>query len=635
MSKIKLIPHHRADCSLTNNRMKKMLLMLLIVVPLMLSGCGQSDDQSEENTSELVVGVTDAKGDFVTYTVDVTSITLVKANGVVVEVLPLTTRIDFSQYTELTEFLTAAMVPHGAYEQATMRLDYTNADIWVEDDNGDATKVENIEDMDGNPVTTVDASVRLEGRNKLVISNGRPAHITFDFDLNASNRIVFDESGVPTQIVAPFLLADVELKRPKIHRLRGPLARVDLNDSSFNLIIRPFHHRHTDDRRFGTLKVVTSDETVYDINNESYRGVDGLRTMDTLPRLTATVVIGDLKLNPRRFMAREVYAGSSVPGGTLDVVKGSVLARVDNVLTVRGATLIRADGSVVFNDRVKVVVADTTRVKKQLSSDDHDISDISVGQKVSVFGTIINDGNDGVEGLQMDASEGVVRMKLTKLYGTSVIDLLGSPYFVMDLQRINHNRVSLFDFAGTGMDAANDADPANYEVDTGALELTAITDNLPVKAFGFVTPFSSAPADFMATTVVDLTKLAAVLTLNWEPETTTPFEAITENSVTLDLNNGGVFHHVGRGGAVVDLGALNVSPVIQVEESGNGLFEIKERRARQVHTDFVRFVADIEARLADGGAMKRIAASGDFNDATATLTTDAISVIMINPSVED
>ncbi|NOZ54665.1 MAG: DUF4382 domain-containing protein [Gammaproteobacteria bacterium] len=631
MSNFSIIEYKRISLSSINKSIVKMLLVCLLAVSLVLVGCSQSDDVSEENASELVIGLTDAKGDFVTYTVDVTSITMVKANGAVVQVLPLTTRVDFAQYTELTEFLTAAMVPHGVYVQAIMSLDYSNADIWVEDDNGDAVKVESIQDVDGNPIVTLDASVRLEGRNKLVISNGSPAHITLDFDLEASNRVVFDTAGIPTQIVAPFLLADVELTKPKPHRLRGPLASVDLDDSSFDIIIRPFRHRHRDDRRFGTLKVVTNDATVYDINNDSYIGAEGLRTMNSLPLLTATVVIGDLKLNPRRFMAREVYAGSSVPGGTLDVVNGTVLARTGNRLTVRGATLIRADGSVIFNDRVNVTVADSTRVKKQLSTKKHDISEISVGQKVSIFGELTD---NRIDSTHVDASEGVVRMKVTKLYGTSMVDsALVSPYFMMNLQRINRTRISQFDFTGTGIDAANDADSGNYEVDTGAMDLSDITNNLAVKAFGFVTPFASAPADFVATTLVDLTKLPAVLTLNWKPETTVPFDAMTENSVTLSLRGAALFHHVGRGGAVVDLSTLNIAPVIQANEFSRGLFEIRERASRQLHTSFYNFIDDIEKRLDNGSAMKRIVVTGFFDDATATLTTNAVEVVMVESVV--
>ena len=280
----------------------------LLFIVLVLVGCqpGSSDNDSTES-GEVVIGLTDAEGDFTSYTVDVTSITMTKANGAVVNVLPLTTTVDFAQYTEMTEFLTAAMVPNGAYVQATMSLDYTNSDIWVENAAGESVKADVIQDADGNPITLLDVSVRLEGRNKLVIAPGVPAHVTFDFDLNASNKVEFDVStGSPAVTVEPFLLADIELERPKIHRLRGPLDEVNVDKSQFSVVIRPFRHLHSGDTRFGTLKVKTTEDTVYEINNDSYEGSAGLTVLDTLPRFTATIVIGDLKFHPRRFVASRV-----------------------------------------------------------------------------------------------------------------------------------------------------------------------------------------------------------------------------------------------------------------------------------------------------------------------------------------
>lgn len=609
---------------------------IIAIFMAFISGCGQGtndDDVAQNASGELIIGLTDAEGDFISYTVDVKSITLTKANGTIVHVLPLTTRVDFAQYTELTEFLTASMVPLGAYRRATMVLDYTNADIRVENANGDAVPVTDIQDSSGDPVTELEMTVYLEGRNKLVISRGLPAHLTLDFDLNATNKAVFDDVGVPTLIVESYLIADAHLQRPKAHRVRGPLNDVDVDNNQFVIIINPFHQSHSAESEFGTLTVMTDDETIYDINNQSYVGLPGLQAMDILPQYTATIAIGKFKFNPTRFVAKEVYAGESVPGGTMDVVKGNVIARSDNVLTVKGATLIRSGGTVTFNDEVTVSIADTTMVKKQLSTDNHTIDEISVGQKVSIFGTITN---SDVESMEMDAANGVVRLKITKVYGASV-DLTVKPletnYFVMDAKRFNGRPVSLFDFSGTGIDAAHDADPSLYEVDTAMLpvddvEITPVDEIVevtPIKVFGFVTPFGSAPADFIATTLVDLTKVPATLTMNWTPHTDHPFGEVTENSFSLNLMDRGVFHHVGRGGAIVDLSTISPPPVIRGIANG-GRYELKEKGPRQVFADFTSFIEEIEARMASGSSMKRIVAHGYFNDITATLTADEVHV---------
>ena len=604
-------------------------VLSVCILALLLSSCGGSNDSASgirAGKGELIVGLTDSEGDFVSYTVDVTSITLTKANGAIVNVLPLTTRVDFAQYTELTEFLTASMVPLGAYKQVTMILDYTNAEIWAENADGDAVQVNTFQDTEGNPVTELEMSVHLVGRNKLVISRGVPAHLTLDFDLNATNKVTFNEGGVPTQIIDPYLIADVALQKPKTRRLRGTLNNVDVVGNSFDIIIQPFHHQMHSDQRFGELTVSSDERTIYDIDQLTYEGADGLQVLDSLAQGSPVIVIGKYQLNPWRFIAREVYAGTSVPGGSLDVVTGNVIARNGNTLSVKGATLIRSGGMVSFNDEVEVTVAVNTLVKKQLSTDIHTIDEISVGQKVTVFGII---ADDGMGHLLMDATNGVVRMKITKVGGTTADALANaaSPYFVVNVQHFNRRSVDMFDFSGTGINETNDADPFHYEVNSGQLMVDDIGVNTPVRVHGFVTPFGMAPADFLATSIVDLTKVPAVLTMNWTPDTEQPFSQINDNSVTLSLLESGVFHHVGRGGAVVNLQLLSPAPVIQ-EIDGNGWYEIKEKGTRQSYTNFNDFISEIKSRLLTGSTMKRIVAQGYFNDVSATLSADTVHAMM-------
>ena len=608
-------------------------ISIMTLSMLSLNACNQSSSDNAASThsdgdGQVIIGLTDAEGDFSSYTVDVTSITLTKASGAVVHVLPLTTRVDFAQYTDMTEFLTAAMVPNGVYVKGTLTLDYSSADIEVENSLGDSVKVSTIVDSDGNPVSTLDVAVHLEGRNKLVIVPGVPANLTFDFDLNASNTVAFSSAGDATLTVDPFLLADVQMERPKIHRLRGPIADVDVAGGQFDVIIRPFHHRVVNDRRFGSLTVKTTEDTLFEINDQSYVGSAGLSVLDSLPQFTAAIVIGDVKLNPRRFEAREVYAGSSVPGGDMDVARGTVIARSGNVLTLKGATLVRTDGSVIFNDSVLVSVADSTRVKKQLSMDEHAINEISVGQRISVFGSLTD---TGIDTLQMDASNGLVRMHLSTLRGMTVPSASipeVQPPFIVDLQSINGRYIDRYDFSGTGIDAANDADPANYSIDTGTINIADIIANTPIKVLGFVTPFGSAPADFEATTIVDLTAVPAILTMNWEPETSDPFVAISTDSLILNGAGAGLFHHVGRGGVVMDLTSYAEAAQIQAPGDGDGLFEIKQGTTRQLHTSFSDFVTDLQTRLASGVAMKRITAVGTFNDSDVTIRSGLVTVVM-------
>ena len=603
--------------------------LFLLLSAFVLGGCADVSDDGSDADGELVIGLTDAEGDFATYTVDVKSLTLTKASGEVVHALPLSTRVDFAQYTEMTEFLTVATVSSGLYVQAEMVLDYRDADIQVEDANGDAVKVDAIVDADGNPVSELSVAVKLEGRNALRIVPGVPAHLTLDFDLKASNSVEF--SPAPIVTVEPFLLAELDVEKFKTHRLRGPLASVDVANNTFDVIIRPFHRhmsRHDIVRHFGTITVTTTDDTVFEVDGESYQGNPGLTAMDALPRFSATLVRGEIKLNPRRFVAREVYAGSSVPGGSADVVTGNIIARTGDILTVKGATLIRAGGSVVFNDEVIVYLSEETIVKRQLDMGvEYDIDDISVGQRVRIFGVL-----DSPLATRLGMKASRVQMRFTTLRGTvvgqEVIQIQPTPVtpFVIDLQAIDGRQVSLFNFAGTGTDDANDANPAAYEIETASLDVSGLSDGTPVKVRGFVTSFGSAPADFTAHSVSDVALMKGVMVISWDPASSTAIPSLAAAGMRLNLDGVGRFHHVSRGRVAIDLTALAAPPSIVPRADGKGLYLINQAGKHQLYTTFARFADDLDTRLSDGALVRRLVASGPFDDATAQMTSGFVIV---------
>lgn len=601
-------------------------VMCSAVLGALLVSCGgggsSGSNSSTGETGEVFIGITDAPGDFRTYTVDITSISLTKANGVTVETLPVVTRIDFAQYVEMTEFFTAQSIPVGAYVEGSINLDFSNADIWVEDEAGNAVKVENLVDTAGNPVSAMNMDVMLEDRNRLTIAPGIPASLTLDFDLNASHQTVF-ENGVPTTTIEPVLIADVELERDKTYRARGPLLSVNESENYYRIAVRPFRHLfNADDQRFGRLNIHVTDDTLFEINGESFSGANGLSEMSNLPRATATIALGELKRNPRRFVANEVLAGSSVPGGDLDVVTGHVIARTGNVLTVKGATLIRADASAVFNDEVMITVADSTIVKKQLSMEIFSIGDISVGQKITAYGTLTNTDPGA---LALDASAGKVRMQLTRNSGVVVDDT--NDELTVNLSHIGGRSPDLFNFSGTGAGTDNDADPANYEYNTGALPTGQFDVDSAVKARGFVTPFGSAPKDFDVHTLIDVASLSAVLVANWEPASPSAFSSISEAGLEIDLAGTGRVHHISQGGVRIDLHSLQ-SPVTVTPAADGGIFSIRTNSSREIHTDFANFVNALQNWLSNGASVKRIVAPGLFNNGVNVLSARRVHLVL-------
>ena len=212
-----------------------------------------------------------------------------------------------------------------------------------------------------------------------------------------------------TVTVNPVLLADTRVDDDKTRRLRGLLAGVNLERESFGIRVRPFRVRHRD---FGRINVSTDAETVFEIDGVSHAQQQGLEVLARQSGLTPVVTLGTVDHGDRRYLARQVLAGSSVPWGDKDVVRGSVVARSGNTLTVLGATVEFDDGRFSFNDTIEVVVDTATRVTKQGDPGNHQaIGDISVGQKITALGSLDDSGST------LDASGELVRMRYRHVSG--------------------------------------------------------------------------------------------------------------------------------------------------------------------------------------------------------------------------
>ena len=611
-------------------------IMILALVTLAACGGGGGEDPAnEQDTAEseagdLLISLTDAEGDFLSYTVDVTSLVLTRRDGTIVETVPESTRVDFAQYTELSEFFTAATVPSGVYTSGVLSIDYSEASIFVENVDGDAVEVQSLRDEEGEAIATLDVSVHLNGRNELVIAPGIPSHLMLDFDLKSSNHVEFDDEGQPIVTVEPVLLADVNIEHDKIHRIRGGLTGVDVDNQTIELLVRPFRHAmRFDGERFGELNVTVHDETQYWIDDEQYLGAEGLTLMSEQPRFTAVVAWGEIKVNPLRFIADEVHAGSSVAGGEKDIVKGNIVQRNGDIITIKGGALIRDAESMIFNESISVRLSESTTVSKQASEEEAAIIDLSIGQKVMVFGDLVD---SEVPDLEMDAENGHVFMEFTTLKGTAVLNQESQSVLplTMDLQRIDRRSIDLFDFTGTK--AEGEADPHHYVIDTGDSALENIGEHTPIKVRGFPSAYGhDGEFDFTARTVVDVSARKAVLTTSWSPASADAFSIISDEKLVLNLAEDlGRFHGVNQGGVMIDLVDLDVIPEIQPEEGGEGIFMIEFNHSVQLWTTFADFSQDILSRLERGELIKGVRARGAFDEETGVMTSSRVVVKMVN-----
>ncbi len=592
--------------------------------------CDPADSSTFAECGTVFVGLTDADGDFLNYTVNVVQLTLETANGRTIETLPQSTRVNFTDYVDMTELVTAASVPPATYVSGTITLDYSDAEVFVES-NGVA-KETTVTDLDGTPLTQTQLTIVLPERDRLVVTRGRTALLQLDFDLAASHLV--DIAPTPaTAASEQFIVAEVSPVDEKDIRVRGPLIEVNEDSSSYVIAVRPFHDRVGD---FGRMRVHTTDNTEFEVDGEAFMGADGLRALAAAGRGTPTVAAGTLSVANREFTADIVLAGSSVPGIDRDAIVGNVIARNGNFLTVRGATIVPSDRRAHFHDDVVVEIGPDTKVFKDGDrTSDLAIDAISVGQRVTIRGSQAGAPTTDANAPQIlfDATQGAVRMHVTRLSG--IVNTVVPGQTDITLHAIDRRRAEIFDFAGTGIDPNNDADPANYEIATGNLALADFAEGRPIVAWGFPNAFGAAPPDFTGRTIVDYTDVRAALGVGWGSEgTLMPFNRIAEDGLLLNNQNPDIDQRrfIKQGPVLIDLTALDSDTLIVPSDAGRTVFYIRSRDSLRIYSDFADFTNDLAASL-DGStiAARSMHAHGQYDNASNVFTARKVGVYLLEP----
>ena len=590
--------------------------------------CDPNDASTFAECGTVMVALTDADGDFLNYTVDVSSLKLETANGRVVETLPRQTRINFSDYVDLTELVTVATIPPGTYVSGTISLDYTDAEVVVEVDVGSKTAV--VKNLSGETVTQTELKVELSNRDRLIVTKGRPAFLQLDFDLAASHTV--DITKTPAEAVsAQFILAEVAPVDEKEIRVRGPLAAVSVDEMTYTVAIRPFHDRDGD---FGRVKVYVTDETEFEVNENVFAGAEGLRALDAAGPGTPTVAQGTFTVADRKFTANIVLAGSSVPGIDRDAVVGNVIKRDGNFLTIRGATIVPSDRRFHFHDDVVVEVSENTKVFKDGDRmSDLNIDAISIGQRVTVRGNQPTPTTDALAPqILFDATQGAVRMHVTNLSG--IVNTVMTGQTDITLHSIGRRRVEIFDFAGTGQAETEDADPDNYEVATGNLTLADFAAGKPIVARGFPTAFGMAPPDFTGRTVIDYTDVRSAMGVGWGVDgTAMPFTDITAERLVLNNRNEDIDqrHYIKQGPVLINLTSLDSDTTIVPRETGRLAFYIKSADSLRMYSDFADFSNDLSTSLLGGDKARSMHARGKYDTGANEFTAYKIGVHLLEP----
>ena len=399
---------------------------------------------------------------------------------------------------------------------------------------------------------------------------------------------------------------------------------MDIENSSYDIRVRPWHHRSGD---HGVMTVHTTETTSFEIGDAMYTGEAGLAALAELDPGSLTVAFGTLSRLERRFTAEIVHARESAGDG-IDAVYGNVVARNGDRLFVKGALAARRDAPARFRRTVIVTVGPDTKVHKITHDALLDKDAISVGQRIVAFGELVESDAANTEPV-LNATQGRVRMLVTRLHGS--VNSVMPGQLNLRLRGIDRLGIDMFDFAGTGMSPDNDADPLDYEVSTGALGLDNLVVDKWARVHGFVTAFGMAPPDFEGRTVVDHRDIPAVLGIGWGiGGTPAPFSLMGNDSLVPDLDNEDIDerHHMLLGRRLVDLFELPIPPAV-VPSDERSLYGIWEQGHIELFADFADFVDEIELRLSNTDTARAMSAYGRYDESTGELTARRVSVHMI------
>jgi uncharacterized protein DUF4382 len=615
---------------------------------LTLAGCGgsgssgmspsASSSTSSVSTSQecsgcgtALVSLTDLPGDFVSYIVNVDSLTLTRSDGTVVQTVPVTTQVDFAQLVNLSEIVSADQIPAGRYVSATLTIDYTGATIVIDTSGGDVTvPAADILSSSGQPLTgQVTVTLSLSSDQQLVITAGTVSNLALDFNLLASNAVNLTANPV-TVTVSPALTASLTPDLTKQIHVRGPLVSVSTSASDYVIGIRPFDDQSN---TTGQLTVATTNSTTYLINGTSYTGSAGLAQLAMQAPGTLTSAYGDWTPNSGTFTANLVLVGSSVEGTTMSSVQGTVLARTGDTLTVSDGLLFHPQAAAMplgFERQATVTVGSGTTVIEEGQSGSFMVSDISVGQQLRVSGTL---GTDSSGNPTLDATAGTALLLPTS--GVGLVTATASGSITVGLQELGGIDASSLNFAGTGATSQQDATASSYQVSVPSSISTSSTSNGSAIGFtGFVMPFGSAPPDFAATTLIGYGTAQSLFDAWWAPPgITAPFATLTGSELLLSqatLKSSA--HEVIRiGGVTLDPSTLSGGLELLPDMTGTAQsFAIVHAMSQSIDSfgTFNDFATALTTDLNATTGVLQVMAEGSY--ASGAITADHVIVVLSN-----
>jgi hypothetical protein len=488
--------------------------------------------------------------------------------------------------------------------------------------------------------------VNLDPSDSFSVTSKGSSRLALDFNLAASNVV---NLSATTVTVTPVVAASALPIDAKPVRIRGPISGVTTGDltsttsGSFSMGIWPFNGTVAGT---GTLSVVPSTSTTYEINGSASTGTAGEGQLATLGSGTLTVVYGTLtsaqqstttttttgttsttSTNLVTFTASQVLAGSSVQGSGFDRVTGTVSARNGDTLTVEDGTLVADDGVETFLGGTTFVIVGANTLVTEFGQGVAEFitpQQVTVGSSIDAFGvaTIQSAGN-----ATLDASAGRVRLDTATASG--LVTVQGTGALTLNLAFLGGRAIAPFDFVGSG------AAPGEYSVTTGNLDLTNSTVGAPVIVTGLPSSFAAAPPNFTASTLLDPTTIDAVLMVDWGAGTAAPFATYDSTAIDVDSHNSsiGARHQIQVGAQIVDIVGLASDPLIVPNPtSPNTVYSIAHLQSSTIENfdTYDAFVTQLQTELNGTTLVTGLTAVGQYTASTFSLAATSITLSLNN-----
>ncbi|MBV8497409.1 MAG: hypothetical protein JO361_11560, partial [Gammaproteobacteria bacterium] len=339
-------------------------------------------------------------------------------------------------------------------------------------------------------------------------------------------------------------------------------------------------------------------------------------TIDNLTAITPT------------FNATAVYAGTSLENPIAEFVSGVVTARSGNDLTLTGVTYQAPTGVKSYIASVPVKVGNSTLVTEDgvlvngLTADA-----VSVGQQVVVAGlATLNAAGLPTE---VDATSGQVRLQSTRLWGT--LNSATASSATLNLDALDNLSSSGFNFAGTA------ADPAAYDVATGALDESAVPTGTLLQVDGIVAPFGSPHPDFTATAITPVSDTTQQLVIQWQDGSAAaqPFVSDGAAGIVIDPKNADLstIHYLQNGPLKVDLNTLPAYPLITTVGADQSDLQLavgstNATNGISVFNSQAAFASGLNSALNGTNRVFRLVASGHYDAAANAFVATRINVAL-------